>query len=298
MTKRKMSFNNKYENIKKLCKDELLIIEDIMVENIKVRKDLESNIINFLKSPSKRIRPLLSLLYLHSIGIEITKSHYEILAAIELMHNASLIHDDIIDQSDIRRGLKTISYKFGNKLGVICGDYILSTAMGLLISQNSIEIINLTTKTLKNMCMGEINQHFDRFKIGTIEKYIEKSKNKTGYLFQTVIQAPLILSKLSEDRIRIASEFGLNFGIAFQIRDDILNLLRDDKSKPYRSDLDDGIYTAPVIYAGSRENYLQGVEKAGCLLNNYIDKAKVNLQNLNKNDYSLALLKLLELLND
>lgn len=291
-----MSFNGKYKSVKELCAKELSVIEKILISNIEVQQELQPYIIKFLTSSSKRIRPVLSLLYLYAIGIKPQNPHLEVLTAIELIHNASLVHDDIIDQSDIRRGQKTLSYEFGNKLGVICGDYLLSAAMELIIKQNSIEILNLTTNTLKKMCLGEINQHFDKFKIGTIDNYIEKSKNKTGYLFQTSVTAPLILENISKSDIMRASEFGLNFGIAFQLRDDILNLISNDNSKPFKSDLKEGIYTASVIYAGSSENYLQGVEKARCLLNNYIEKANENLKKLEQNKYTLALQDLLELL--
>ena len=144
------------------------------------------------------------------------------------------------------------------------------------------------------MCFGEINQHFNRYKIGTIEDYIEKSKNKTAYLFETALIAPFIYEKSSI--ISIASEFGLNFGIAFQIKDDIKNLTSKENSKPIKNDIEEGIYTAPVIYAQSAENYLNGVEKAGCLLNNYVSKAENLIENFENNIYTSALRELLELL--
>ena len=291
-----MQFNDKYENIRKLCENQLSLIEQIMLSSINIREELYPYLIRFLTSPSKRIRPLISLLYSKSCGFEVSEEQLKILSAVELVHNASLIHDDIIDESKLRRGQKTLSYEFGNKLGVICGDYLLSDAISILTKLNSTEVISNFTSTLKQMCIGEINQHFEKFKIGTIEEYIEKSKNKTAYLFQTAVTAPFILEQKPDEIISKASDFALNFGIAFQIRDDILNLVSNDESKPAKSDIKDGIYSASVIYAKSADDYSAGVEKARCLLNNYIDKAKVAIKDFDNSIYTSALNELVELL--
>jgi geranylgeranyl pyrophosphate synthase len=291
-----MKFNDKYENIKKLCESELLQIEKIMINSVNLRDELYPYVVKFLTSPSKRIRPLVSVLYLKACGYDIQNEHLQILSAVELVHNASLIHDDIIDESIVRRGEKTVSYEFGNKLGVICGDYLLSEAIGLLTKIGSADVIADFTSTLRQMCIGEVNQHFEKFKIGTIDDYIEKSKNKTAYLFQTAVASPLIYSQKPKEIISKASNFALNFGIAFQMRDDILNLVSNDKSKPVKSDIKEGIYSASVIYAKDAENYTAGVEKARCLLNNYIDKAKADINDFDENIYSKALKELAELL--
>lgn len=289
-----MTFNEKYEKIKDLSSEELLKIEKTMLDYIDVREPLNSSVKNFLKLPSKRIRSVLAVLYLKSLEEELSEEQYNILSCVELVHSASLIHDDIIDECEIRRGQKTLSAKFGNKLGVISGDYLLSLVMEKISQINSMEVLDSFSSTLKQMCLGEINQNFDLYKIGTIEKYIEKSKNKTGYLFQTALEAPLLLCKKAYD-IEKAKNFGLNFGIAFQIRDDILNLTTYDELKPSKNDIKEGIYNAAVIYAGSIENYMAGIEKAKTLLNNYIEQAK-NLLVKEDNIYNSALFELLELL--
>lgn len=291
-----MKFNDKYENIKKLCEVPLSQIEQIMINSVNLREELYPYVVKFLTSPSKRIRPLISILYSNACGYENCEEQLKILSAVELVHNASLIHDDIIDESKLRRGEKTLSYEFGNKLGVICGDYLLSEAISILTELNSVDVIANFTATLKQMCIGEVNQHFEKFKIGSIEDYIVKSKNKTAYLFQTAVTSPLIFSHKSQEIISKAADFALNFGIAFQIRDDILNLISGDISKPSKNDIKEGIYSASVIYAGDSENYLAGVEKARCLLNNYIDKAKDAIKNLDNNIYASALNELVELL--
>lgn len=292
-----MTFNEKYNKIKNLAISEISEIEEKMVSSIQTREPLKSHIISFLTSPSKRIRPVFAILYSKSLGQNLNDNQLEVLSAIELVHNASLIHDDIIDESDLRRGHKTISAEFGNKLGVISGDYILSIAMEKIANLSSIKILKNFSLTLNKMCQGEINQNFDRFKIGTIENYIEKSKNKTAYLFETALVSSLLLSKKDFD-INLAKNFALNVGIAFQIRDDLLNFTKVDTSKPIENDLKEGIYTAPIIYSQSTENYAQGIEKTRSLLNNYIENAKKMIVDFPKNEFTTALEEFLELLNN
>ena len=310
-----MTFNKEYKNIKKLADDELKFIEEFMVQNVDTREPLKSHIINFITAPSKRLRPLLSILFYKSAYGEITNEQLKGLSAVELIHNASLIHDDIIDESNTRRGQKTTASEFGNKLGVICGDYLLSVAMNIATNINSADLLKNFSHTLNKMCIGEISQNFDKFKIGTIDDYIEKSKNKTAYLFETALLTPFIIHskpsdneiqhiKLQNDRQKkskhkqFASDFGLNLGIAFQIRDDLLNLTKNDNTKPVENDISDGIYNAPVIYAGSVENYTNGVEKTRDLLNNYINKADINIKDLPNNEYKKGLEDFLELLKN
>jgi len=290
-----MTFEEKYADIRQLAKDEIEFIEKFMVQNVKTREPLNSHIINFLNAPSKRIRPLLSILFYKSLYGNISDEKLKALASVELIHSASLIHDDIIDESDTRRGLKTVACEFGNKLGVICGDYLLSVAMKIVTELGSVELLKNFSNTLNKMCVGEINQNFDRFKISTIEDYIEKSKNKTAYLFETAMLTPFLTEVSYNEQ---ASDFGLNVGVAFQIRDDLMNLTSSDSSKPVRNDITEGIYNAPVIYAGSPDNYVNGLEKTRDLLNNYIKTACANIEKLPQNVYKKGLENFLELLGN
>ena len=291
-----MAFETEYNNIKKIASEELEFIEKYMILSIDVREELKTHLINFLTAPSKRIRPLISILFYKSVYNQISENQLKVLGAVELIHSASLVHDDIIDSSATRRGLKTTASEFGNKLGVICGDYLLSVAMKIVAEYGSTELLQNFSETLNKMCVGEINQNFDKFKIGTIENDIEKSKNKTAYLFQTAILTPFIMNNIKDNKS--ASEFGLNTGIAFQIRDDLLNIINSDLSKPSNNDIKDGIYNAPVIYAGNVENYTDGVEKTRSLLNNYINNSNCILENLPDNIYKKGLKRFLELLGN
>lgn len=292
-----MSFNEKYNKIKQLIQKELNQIEEKMVADIHIREPLQSSIVNFLKAPSKHIRPLLAILYLKACNEEISEKQLEVLTLVELVHNASLIHDDIIDESKIRRGRKTLSAEFNNKLGVISGDYILSIVLEKLTEINNKEINKNFSKTIKQMTLGEINQSFDRFKIGTIENYIEKTKDKTAYLFETALLCPILLSQNSHNLEKI-SNLGISIGTAFQIRDDILNFTQTDPLKPTNNDISEGIYNAPVILGNETDNYKSGIEKTKILLNNYIQSAKNEIKDLPENQYKSALDEFLELLKN
>ena len=292
-----MNFNEKYDRIKSLAKDEIKTIEENMVQQIQTREPLKSSLVKFLTSPAKRIRPLLAILYTKALGEELNNNQIEHLTVIEMVHNASLIHDDIIDESKVRRGQDTINANFDNKLAVISGDYILSLSMEKLATIGNTEIIKDFSQTIRKMCIGEINQNFDRFKIGTIEDYIEKNKNKTAHLFEIALTGCAKLSN-QQHNLKEVSELGLNIGIAFQIRDDLINMISSDTSKPTNNDYQDGIYTAPVILGNKSDNYTSGIEKTKILLNNYLQSAKEQVTKLPDNEYKEALEEFLELLNN
>lgn len=292
-----MNFQEQYEKIKVLAKPELEIIEKNLIEDVHTREPLNSALKNFLTAPSKRIRPLLSILYLKANEENLSDKQLEILTVIELIHNASLIHDDIIDNSEIRRGIKTLCKEFDNKLAVISGDYILAIAMEKLAKIENIHILHKLSQTIRQMCLGEINQNFDRFKIGTIENYIEKTKNKTAYLFESSIVCSAMLSKKQHNFENITN-LGLDIGIAFQIRDDIINMKKIDSSKPSNNDIKEGIFNAPIILGNKSDNYHSGIEKTKVLLNNYIESAENKIKILPNNVYKSALEEFLELLSN
>lgn len=285
-----MSFKEEYNNILNIVKDDVDRVNKELISFININEPLKTKLVNFLTAPSKRIRPLLTFLYLRAYNIEVTERHYTLLTAIELVHNASLIHDDIIDESKTRRCEKTLNCEFDNKLAVIAGDYILSEALKKISLLNSSETIDMFAQTLADMCEGETFQYFNKFKIPTLDEYLKKTEQKTAKLFQTALEASALIS--DSKSAKQAAEFGKNFGIAFQIRDDLINV------KTLQADISDGIYTAPVIFSNSTSVSQSGIEKTNCLLNNYINNAKQLLQNVENNKYKEALIELLELFNN
>ncbi|MGN0017740.1 MAG: polyprenyl synthetase family protein [Candidatus Gastranaerophilaceae bacterium] len=288
-----MNFEQEYAKIKSLVSDELSKIEDELRDFSCGEERLQKSLIQLITSPSKRIRPILNLLYLKMFGAEITKKQVLIQSAVELIHNATLIHDDVIDCSDTRRNQKTLNAEFGNNLAVVFGDFLLTIAIQKLLKVQDSEILDIFNNSLTNLCKGELNQYVKKFKIPTIEEYIEKCKNKTAELFMAGLLSSVKIADLNQEKARIFSEL---FGIAFQMRDDLLNVIQTTSDKPVNSDIKDGIYNAPVIFAGNLENIEYGIEKTKELLDNYIEDIKNVLKELPNNEYNSALIDLAEIL--
>lgn len=283
-----MNFQKKYNNILNYEQENIKLVLKNMMFGIVVQEPLKSKLFELLNAPSKHIRPLVSFLYLKALGEKIDDAQVLYQSAIELVHNASLIHDDVIDDSKVRRSLPTLNSQFGNKLAVMTGDYLLSRAMQKVLDIGNLELVKLFSDTLEVMSSGEISQHFGKFQIPTIEEYIKKSEQKTAKLFETAICGSLLVAKSNNDGL----DFAKNFGIAFQIRDDLINC------KTTNTDVSDGIYTAPVIFSEDTKVTSDAIEKTKSLLNNYIDEALKCLSKIDENEYKLALVELLELMRD
>ena len=258
-----MSFIEQYNQISNLVSDDLKRLEQELVSEIDFSPYINTLLKDFLTKNTKRIRPLLAFLYLRASEKEITQIQYSYQTIIEIIHNASLIHDDVIKK---------------------------------LNQLNNPKIMILCANTLENMCKGEINQYFNRYRLTTIEEYIKKTEQKTANLFQTALEGAAVLS--GESNNTNIQEFARCFGIAFQIRDDLINISDTANLKPIQNDIDNGIYNAPVIFSGNTDNLKEGIEKTKSLLNNYIAQAKNTLVDLRDNKYKRAIWELLEILNE
>lgn len=284
--------DEKYQAVLDVVKADIERVNKNLEIETELNPALAKEIEEFLQAPSKRIRSLFSILYMRASKMYLLPVHYELFAAVELIHNASLIHDDVIDESKLRRNKKTLNDTFDNRLAVISGDYLLGAALKKLVKIASLKVIDIFADALKTMCKGEVCQYFNRFKKTDIETYIEKSTQKTASLFVSTLHAAIVLADGGFDEK--SREFAETFGLAFQIRDDLLNVIDKDKSKS-ASDVDEGIYTAPLILS---DNLSDGIEKTRDLLNNYVNCAKHCISDLEDSVYKTALYELLELLND
>ena len=284
--------DEKYQAVLDVVKADIERVNKNLEIETELNPALAKEIEEFLQAPSKRIRSLFSILYMRASKMYLLPVHYELFAAVELIHNASLIHDDVIDESKLRRNKKTLNDTFDNRLAVISGDYLLGAALKKLVKIASLKVIDIFADALKTMCKGEVCQYFNRFKKTDIETYIEKSNQKTASLFVSTLHAAIVLADGGFDEK--SREFAETFGLAFQIRDDLLNVIDKDKSKS-ASDVDEGIYTAPLILS---DNLPDGIEKTRDLLNNYVNCAKHCISDLEDSVYKTALYELLELLND
>lgn len=272
--------------------------------------NLTPKLCEYIFSSSKRIRSALIFLLTRALGYKVGDYQIKIAAATELIHNATLIHDDVIDNSALRRNESTINAEFDDKLAVIAGDFLLSLALQELSSTQNISVINIYADSLKQVCSGEIYQYFEKNKIISIDEYIEKSKNKTAMLFMAAIKS---CSKGFEGFKHLSKmeDFALNFGIAFQIRDDLLNVINKDNSKPFQDDIVNGIYTAPLIYLAEKEkdilqysadniilklNESDSVLQTKNLLKKYIDFAITAIDFIEENNYKKAIVNLCDYL--
>lgn len=272
-----------YKEIISVIGDEIERLNRFILEDIEYpTEDLKE----FLSSSGKKVRPVLAFLFLKMFGCEITSEQIDLAAGVELAHNASLIHDDIIDMSKIRRAQDTFEVKFDTKTAVMTGDYLLSLAFKNLLKIDNNHILEEFTETFSQMSTGEINQYFDKFKIPTLAIYIEKTVKKTAKLFQTALKSSAILAG---QEVGLWGDFGLNFGIAFQIKNDLDNFYGDN------SDIRNGIYTAPFIFSGPDEVTQDGIHKTKLLINNYVNICKDILAKCPHNDYRQALEDILEL---
>lgn len=202
-----------------------------------------------LHAGGKRVRPTLTIMTASMFDNE--KNIIPLAAAMELIHMSSLIHDDVVDQADTRRGKATIQMQHSNQFAIHIGDYILAEALRIVSEQpNGDRLLQIMGDLSREMCLGEVEQLRTTFDIQqTVEDYNYRIDRKTAILMATSCQAAAVASNASEEAINIFYKIGYNLGMDFQIRDDILDMSQNAKKlgKPAGSDLARGIMTLPTI---------------------------------------------------
>ena len=181
-----------------------------------------------------------------------------------MIHTASLVHDDVVDEASIRRGVETVHSRFNTRVAVLAGDFLFAQASWHLANLDDVNVVKLLSRVIMDLAEGEIKQNLNRYDSGqTFSKYINKSYCKTASLIANSAKAAGVLSELNEKNLNMLYEFGKNIGLAFQVVDDILDFTGNDKQlgKPAVSDLASGYLTAPVLYA------LEENEKLSLLIN-------------------------------
>jgi geranylgeranyl pyrophosphate synthase len=212
------------------------------------QSDLKTALDIILSSGGKRVRPSISLLAGQMLGAA-REPMITLAAAIELLHTATLVHDDLIDNSLLRRGVPTLNSKWSPAATVLTGDFLFACAAQLAAETNSTSVMKLFSKTLAVIVNGEITQLIaSRCKISR-ESYFERIYAKTASLFETSAVAAAMLSSSSPETIEKLRQYGYNIGVAFQIVDDVLDFVSDQASmgKPVGTDLRQGLITLPMI---------------------------------------------------
>jgi len=233
-------------------KTELAAFEEYLAEKLSSHNDfLQTACRNAVLSGGKRLRPAFTIITAMS-GNYRREVVFPAAAAIEVLHTATLIHDDIIDCAKTRRGQLTVAEKHGINLAVYTGDYLLAKALRLLVeTRMKPERLDMLAKAVSMLCEGEIDQYLGKYEIASVHNYLKRIMRKTGILFSAACLLGAKAGELDEDSIRLYGRFGLSFGTAFQIKDDLLDMESSERveGKPVINDLKEGIVTLPVIYA-------------------------------------------------
>ena len=212
---------------------------------------LNSASMHALGSPGKRLRTALTLLSGKMKAYRFDKL-LPLSVAFEMVHLATLIHDDIVDNAKTRRGNPTVNALWGDNIAILLGDYYFAKTAGLIADINDNRIDHLFSDTVATVCEGTIMEMMTAGRIDlTIESYYEKISHKTACLIAACCKGGAIVSQASDEEIELLYEYGLNLGIAFQIIDDILDYTEDQATigKPAGNDLRQGMVTLPLIYA-------------------------------------------------
>ncbi|MCA5014362.1 MULTISPECIES: polyprenyl synthetase family protein [unclassified Enterococcus] len=273
-----MNIHPMWKNYPELAK-ELNSTLKLMDSNVNLKnKDVEKAVMSMIHSGGKLLRPAYQLLFSQFGEQRDAKKAVALAAAIELLHTATLIHDDIVDEADIRRSLPTIRSQFGNSTAVYAGDYLFVSCFKLLADySSSLKSIQLNSKSMEKILSGELGQMDNRYNVDmTIDQYLENISGKTAELFSLSCFVGAYESGSSERFAKNCGKIGENIGLAFQIIDDVLDYTQSTEQigKPVLEDVRQGVYSLPLLYAleEGRETLLPYLEKGENLTDNETDK--------------------------
>ncbi len=239
----------------------------VLVENLKNLVSARHPVLyaaaeHLFQAGGKRVRPAIVLLLSRALlgQQEPTSRHRRLAEITEMIHTASLLHDDVVDSSDVRRGVPTVHSLFGNRIAIQAGDFLFAQASWYLANLDNLEVVKLLSEVIKDFAEGEIQQGLNCFDTHqSLETYLEKSYYKTASLMANSAKATGVLSNASPQLNQELYCYGRCVGLAFQIVDDILDFTgsEDDLGKPAGSDLKSGNLTAPVLFAMEETPYLK-----------------------------------------
>jgi len=259
-----------------------LIRDDLALVEAEFEQQAGSNIqvINYLgnyllETKGKRVRPaLLILSVLAAGGCDNKQGMIRLATVMEMLHTATLVHDDIIDNADLRRNRSSLNAKFGNQAAVLMGDWLYMSAFETALTQRSLGILEVLTRLTRMMTEGEIMQ---LTLIGDVtigeEQYFDVLRRKTAYLFSGCCEIGALLAGANTEQQTALRDFGMNLGIAFQLADDLLDFTADQKTigKAAGSDLLEGKMTFPLIKLvqgdGNARSMLETIMEEGAYRN-------------------------------
>ena len=254
----KKEINNSYLGLKNLVGDKLESVSRV----IKYKLASEINLIHkmtnhHLDTGGKRIRPLLTLATAKLCGYIDGERDINLSACVELIHSATLLHDDVIDNSDLRRGIKTANSIWGNQSSVLVGDYLFSRCFEIMVEDGSMEILKLLSSTSSTIAQGEVLQLEHKGEIDLLEEtYFNIINMKTAALFSAATRVGACIANKSKKEKNALESYGKNLGLAFQIADDALDYFSNKKilGKEIGKDFYEGKTTLPIIIIFQRAN--------------------------------------------
>ena len=271
----KKSANSAYLELKNLLGNKLEKVEDL----IKVKLKSEVNLIekmsdHHLQSGGKRLRALLTLGSAKLSGYELGERDINLAACVELIHAATLLHDDVIDESSLRRGIKTTNSVWGNQSSILVGDYLLSRCFEIMVDDGDLEVLKLLSSTSAKIAQGEVLQLQHKGEADLLEDtYIDIINLKTAALFSAATKTGACLSGSNEKEKKALESYGKNLGLAFQIADDALDYYAKEKlfGKEIGKDFFEGKVTLPLIIV-----FQKGNDEERAFLSEIIKKEKRN----------------------
>ncbi len=305
-----------------LIKAEMSLVEEEFERQARSNIQVIDYLGDYLRaSGGKRVRPALLILANYAVGGDAGSENVIRLATVmEMLHTATLVHDDIIDNADLRRSRASVNAKFGNHAAVLMGDWLYMSAFETSLKERSLEILDILTRLTRKMTEGELIQLTTIGNVNiTEDEYFDILKRKTAFLFSACCEIGAILGNASFERQKAMRDYGMNLGIAFQIADDLLDFTSDQESlgKAAAADLLEGKITLPLIllvrdepaiadrleailndgeYGDEERNYLsERMDLHGTLpqvreiANSYADQARKNLDVFAKTEYRNAL---------
>jgi octaprenyl-diphosphate synthase len=264
-------------------------IEAELSENLKPYLDLVSDVArHILFAGGKRLRPLLLVLSARLCGYEEDYAK-TVSTALEYLHAATLLHDDIVDDAILRRG-KTVAHSlYGNATTVLVGDFLLARALAICADSGKIKVIHIISDLTENMSTGEVHQLMRKGDVSlTEDEYLEVIRRKTAVLFQAACTVSAVIAEAPEEKEKALSDFGYHLGIAFQMADDLFDYTMDTAAlgKEIGADLREGKLTLPVIHALKQANPADRDEMVKIIKNEAftVDEFNVLVDLLKKND--------------
>ena len=257
----KKQINNSYLDLKNSVEDKLVLVEEKIKNKLTSNVDLVQKISDYhLKTGGKRLRALLTLGSSKLCGYLKGGRDINLAACIELIHGATLLHDDVIDNSDMRRGKKTINIIWGNQSSILTGDYLLSRCFEMMVEDGNLEVLKLLSSTSAKIAQGEILQLQHKGEIDMLEEtYLKIIYSKTAALFSAATKVGAILSKKNNKEKEALEFYGKNLGLTFQIADDTLDYNSEINlfGKKVGNDFYEGKITLPIILLYQQTNYTE-----------------------------------------